>query len=466
MAPTDTVITGLGVVSSIGIGHEAFAESLKSGRSGIRDLTQLPSDSFADIWVGDSLKQSHGLKRAPFLGIGGPIVDFDAKQFVKPRKALKVMCREIQTTFASARLAIEDAGLDSTLPIASSDTTANVSPSLSIDRIGTVFGSEMLYGQPVELADAFEQCCDDSGRVDKSQFGNAAMTQIMPLWMLKYLPNMPACHVGISLGVRGPNNTLTLGDVSGGAALYEAMGYLKRGIADAMITAACGSRMNVTRSVFTEDQPLSPGHEPVDRSSRPHARDADGLVRGEASASLVVETRRAAEMAGHAIWAKVTGLASRFVASESFRSGRRTNRMDANAGRGSQSAMTAAMTAAMKQANVGAEQIGLLVSHAMGDPAIDSLERQAIASCLPDVPVAMPISLTGHTGAASGMLEIATGLLCLRHRMIPPVPHAHHCVSGLNVCCEPRQLKQNAVLVLTHTSPGSATATVLETDET
>ncbi|MEM6777092.1 MAG: beta-ketoacyl synthase N-terminal-like domain-containing protein [Planctomycetota bacterium] len=458
MDPTESVITGVGVVSSIGIGREAYWESVRDGRSGICDLSSLDPQVLRDIWVGPSLAGSAAVGTEPSLLLGGPILDFEGKQFVKPRKALKVMSREIQTSFAASQLALTDAGIGVPLP---SDSTSRSSLTLRPDRFGTVFGSEMLYGQPDELADAFAKCCDDDGRVNQSQFGNAAMQQITPLWMLKYLPNMPACHVGIAIGAHGPNNTLTLGDVSGPSALIESLGYLRRGVADVIVAAGCGSRMNQTRSIFTEDQPLSSGHEPIERSSRPHATDAGGLVRGEAAAAVIVETQAAAETGDRRVRAVVAGAASRFVASKSFRSGNRSKSVMPGFGRANASAMILAMESAMKRARVSPSDVGLVVSHGMGDRLIDDAELTAINQVLPGIAVTLPISLTGHTGAASGMLELVTGILSLEADEIPPVPHSNSCVDGINVSDEIRPLGSKCVLVLTHTSPGSATAIVL-----
>lgn len=458
MRPTEIVITGVGLVSSIGFGKTQITEALREGRSGVVDLRTLSPADLEDLFVGEPLAGSDAMRQTPWLAVGAPIEHFDAKQFVRPRKALKVMCREIQTSFVASQLALGDAGLDEWLHGGETSHPGLIRP----DRIGTVFGSEMLYGQPRELADAFAACCGDDGDVDKSRFGGAAMQHIMPLWMLKYLPNMPACHVGIAIGALGPNNTLTLGDVSGPAALIEACGYIRRGTADVMVTAACGSRMNMTRAMFTEDQPLAGANNPVHRSSRPHAQDADGLVRGEGAASLIIERASAAERRNRRALVRVVGYASRFVASTSFRNHDRNKRDDATSGRGSADAMVLAINAAMANAKLDASRIGLVVSHAMGDRSIDGAEREALQRTLPNVPLTCPISLLGHTGAASGMAELAVGVISLEQSIVPPVPHAADCSRDLNVDASVRELAAPHVLILTHTSPGAATAVILK----
>ncbi|MEM9364679.1 MAG: beta-ketoacyl synthase N-terminal-like domain-containing protein [Planctomycetota bacterium] len=449
--PHDTlVITGAGVVSSIGIGADEFASGLREARTGIIDLLSVPEKLISVCPVPSSDRPIPG----------GPVLDFDAKQYVRPRKALKVMCREIQTAFAASQLAIDDAGLRDHLPSVP-DSTAPGTGIVTSERIGTVFGSEMFYGDPEEMVDAFVDCINDANEVEASKFGTAAMRQVVPLWMLKYLPNMPACHVGIALAALGPNNTLTLGDVSGPAALYEGVGYLRRGIADVVVVTACGTRLNTTRSVFTEDQPIAAAASPIERSCRPHADDADGIVRGEAAAGLILEPAAFAKDRGHKPIAEVLGVTSRFIPSRAFRSGDRSASRDADAGRGSTSAIVRSIQDALSEHGVAAEEIGLVVSHGMGDPVLDRAERDAISECLPDIPVCIPESSLGHTGACSGMIGLVTAVEAIRHRTVFPVAHASECDGTINVSATPRKLEQPYVLAIAHTSPGSATAVLL-----
>ena len=120
----------------------------------------------------------------------------------------------------------------------------------------------------------------------------------MPLWMLKYLPNMPACHVGIAVNAQGPNNTLVLGDVSGPAAMIEAASCIERGIAQVMITGASGTRINTTRMNYRGDLPIPEVFDPVSQSSRPHDPTSKGVVGGEGAATLVLENPEHASKRG------------------------------------------------------------------------------------------------------------------------------------------------------------------------
>ncbi|WP_404308857.1 beta-ketoacyl-[acyl-carrier-protein] synthase family protein [Neorhodopirellula lusitana] len=466
MKPTDLVISGVGMVSAIGIGREPFSKSLMSGCSGVVKLDDVDPQSAEQAGMEHLCRQYALVDGEAVLdertAVAAPIVDFDGKQFVKPRKALKVMCREIQTAYAASSLAISDAQLDGYLPAVSPDEAdyedggkiANV-------RIGTVFGSEMLYGPPSELADAFAACIGANGNVDTNRFGGAAVRGITPLWLLKYLPNMPACHVGIVAGAHGPNNTVTVGDTSGPAAFMEGCGYMTRDIADFMIVSAAGSRLNATRALFTEDQPLASVYEPASRSSRPHASDADGFVRGEGAAGLVLERGSTAKARGRKPIAKVLGYASRFIPSSSFKSGERNAEIRPDAGRGSTAAIVAAMRGALQMAGVSADELGAVIGHGFGDPVIDACEREAINEVAADVPVALPASVLGHTSAASGMMGLVSACVVLQANQIPPVEYSKACHAGLNVDDQPRDLTKPFVMAIAHTSPGNATAILL-----
>lgn len=419
--PSDVVITGVGVVSSLGIGRQAFWPALLAGDCGLR---RLPG-RLGDLQVG---------------GVGGALLDFDAKQFVRPRKALKVMCREIQTAFASAMLAREEAGLDP--------------DALPPERVGTVFGSEMMSGEPLELYDAMEACGvrEQSPRV--ADFGEAAMRKMYPLWMLKYLPNMAACHVGISVGALGPNNTLISGDNSGVAALIEANSVVRRGIVDCVFTGAAGTRISASRLLFHGGLYPAPTREPYREMALPMGRDRCGVVNGEGAATLVLERRRIAAMRGAEVRARVAGTASRCVS-------------PARSGGDRGVAIRVAIEAALSEAHLSPNSIGVVVSHAMGHPQLDRQEADAITAIFGDqLPVFAPIGGIGHTGAAAGSLGLGVATLILEHRMVPPTVNAERrdpdCRVRLLTEAEP--LQQPHALVISHSHLGHATVAVLSSE--
>ena len=194
-AVSQVVITGVGVVSPIGIGRDSFWQSLMQGDSGVKpidcvDLGSLP------------------------VQFGGQVDGFEPKKLVKPRKALKLMCREIEMGVAACGLAVDDAQLDP--------------KQLDSDRFGIIFGSEMLYGPTEELTEVFSNSIGSGSGFDIRAFGTRFTSDMFPLWMLKYLPNMPACHVGIAHQAFGPNNTIVEGEASSLLALIEAVSVIER----------------------------------------------------------------------------------------------------------------------------------------------------------------------------------------------------------------------------------------------
>ena len=446
MPGNQAVITGLGVVSSIGIGIHQYFRALIDCTSGIRSLAERTDE-----------EAMPGCVREPGgLWIGGPVIDFDAKQYVRPRKSLKVMCREIQTAFAASQLAIEHAGLQEWLP---AELEGKVSPT----DIATVFGSEMYYGPPPDLAAPVRQCYDENGDFNGAKFGAAAKREVMPLWMLKYLPNMPACHVGISVNARGPNNSIVQGDVSGPAALIEAVSYIKRGAAKIVFTGASGTRINATRMNYRNDYPFAGVADPIANSSRPHDPTSIGIVGGEAAAVAILESEDQANARDAPVLAKVASCVSRFVGSAAMRQGPRsaTNQWHpAGPRRGSSAAIQLAINDALQQANLTPSDIGLIISHAMGDPVMDAAEREALPKEFARTPMVAPIASLGHAGAASGAMELVTGVMALAGRQIPPTLNAGQS-SGVRLLTEAAALERPTVLCITHTSEGNATAIVL-----
>ncbi|TWU27059.1 3-oxoacyl-[acyl-carrier-protein] synthase 2 [Novipirellula galeiformis] len=452
------VITGAGVASAIGLGQQDFFDAFLRGESGVRSLADRDDEGPVP---------PPGCENDGFW-IGAPIVGFDGKQFVKPRKALKVMSREIQLAYVSAMMAIEDAGLDTVLPASvpaadhsAADQSASDSISFAPQEIGTVFGSEMLYGPPTELAEAFQKCLDENGDMDESRFGEAAMRSVMPLWMLKYLPNMPACHVGIAVNAHGPNNSLVVGDTSGPAALDEAISCLTRRIASCMITGAAGTRINATRLNYRNDLPIAEATPKIADASRPFDPESKGVVGGEAAAVFVLETLASSTRRGAAPLAEVVGIASRFVASGGMSLAKRSCDIHTAGIRGSAKAIELAVADAMRKAKVTANDIGFVVSHAMGDPIIDVQERDALQRMLPNIPVVTPISTLGHTGAASGSIELLVGVLALKRNMIPPSIQLSPTTHTKPVVSDAQRLTKRYGICLSHTPEGAAIATVL-----
>lgn len=413
----EVVITGMGVVSPIGIGKDAYWQSLLEGRSGVGPLsaatgTELP------------------------VRFGGAIKDFDGKQFVKPRKSLKVMCREVQTGYAAAMLALQDAGW----------SAGQVAP----ERFGVVLGSEMFYCELDELADAYRKCVVD-GQLRPGLWGAGAMSDLYPLWMLKYLPNMVACHIAITEDARGPNNTITLDEVSSLLALIESVCYIQRGAADVMIAGGQGTRINLTRMLYRGDVYWSHRNDEPQRACRPFDAQRDGGVVGEGAGAFVLESRRHAEARGAKILARVLGFGRSFDQAPSPHF----------TGPGG---FRRAIEGALTSAGLEPAEIGHVNAHGSSMIDGDRYEAQAIQSCLGDVPVTAPRSYFGCLGAGTGAVEMAASVLAVATGTVPatlnyefPDP-----ACPVNVIHgQPLVTDRRTALVLNQTETGQTAAVVL-----
>jgi 3-oxoacyl-[acyl-carrier-protein] synthase II len=373
VSPRDIVITGVGVVSPSGIGCEPFWQSLATGTSGIRPI---------DCFDASSLS----------VRFGGQIPDFDPRQYVRPRKSLKVMSREIQLGFAAADLAVADAGI----------AVGAVEP----DRFGVVFGADMIYVDLEDLEGTYRQAVRD-GRFDFSRWARAIQEELHPLWLLKHLPNMTASHIAIAQDARGPNNTIVLGDVSSLLAVVEAASVIRRGWADVMLAGGTGCRLHPTALVARGDAQLSHRSDDCRRACRPFDHDRDGLVNGEGAGAIVLESRAHAERRGARIRARILASAARCEPSA---------RRDGFSG----SSLRAAIGAACGSAGLTAAEVGHVNAHGVSTIDMDRAEAAAIAAELGNVPVTAPKSSFGHLGAGGGAVELVASVLGLGHGLVPP----------------------------------------------
>lgn len=369
---SNVVLTGMGVVSPIGIGNEAYWQSMVEQRSGI-----------------DALPPMADWKLPAFMG--GAIKEFEPKQYVKPRKVLKVMCREIQVGFTAARLAVEQAQID----------PSHTAP----ERLGVVFGSEMMYCDPSEMEDVYGNCLED-GKFHAERWGDVAMAKMYPLWMLMYLPNMTACHIGIANDARGPNNTICQGDISSQLALIEAASIIARGQADVMITGGSSSRLSVTTMLYHGTDHLSSRVDCPAQACRPFDATRDGTVHGEGAAAFVLESEEHAVARGAPILARICSWGLSFGDQPT---GDRSKRH----------AIRRSIEKSLERAALQPADVGHVNAHAGGLRDDDAIEAAAIAQVLGDVPVTAPKSFFGTIGSAGGAVEMAASLLALQHGQVP-----------------------------------------------
>jgi 3-oxoacyl-[acyl-carrier-protein] synthase II len=413
----EVVITGLGIVSPIGVGCEQVWDAIASKRSGVRPLPHLKSAGWP----------------APF---GGEVVDFDPKELIQPRKSIKVMSREIQLACAAAELAWQDASL--------ADAT------LDVDRLGVIGAAGMMYCELEELRIPFREWIKHE-EFEIHRWSREAMGEMYPLWLLKYLPNMPACHIGIRYDARGPNNTIAHGDVSSLLAVAEASDLVRRDLADIVLVVGTGSRINVTDLMWHRGARVAhDGGDDPTTVCRPFDAARSGLVYGEGAACLVLEGREHAARRGVRPVARVAGEASRSesTAATQLATGESIRR---------------AIRAALVAAGLESFHIGHVNAHGNSTREDDPVEAGAIRDTLGDVPVTAPKSYFGNLGHGSGMVELAISLLALPRRVVPPMLNYEtpdpEC--PVNVTTELLPTEKSAFIALNHNTTGQAAAVVV-----
>lgn len=371
--PREVVITGLGVVCPIGVGVDAYWAALEAGKSGVDWLPEMREVD------------------SPFR-YAARVRDFDPKLYVQPRKTIKVMCQEIQTAFAAAGMAMQQAGL--------------AKGAIEPERLGVVLGSEMLYGELDEMVDAIRHSTLE-GKFQLGEWANYAFKDLYPLWMLKYLPNMAACHISIAHDARGPNNSIVEGGASSLLAVSEAAAVIERGHADAMLAGGSGSLASFSCMPFRGWDQLTKWRGEPAEASRPFDAGRSGLVPGEGAGALLLEAREHAEARGATILARVAGYARRFSPPAGAWAAR------------SEQAIRQSINAALAAAKVQPGDIGHVNAHGESTIDQDHLEATAIRAELGDVPVTALKSYFGDLSAGSGAVELIGSVLALVHGRVP-----------------------------------------------
>jgi 3-oxoacyl-[acyl-carrier-protein] synthase II len=233
------------------------------------------------------------------------------------------------------------------------------------------------------------------------------------LWLLKYLPNMPASHFAIFNDLRGPNNSITQREAAANLAVGEAYRTIERGHADLMVAGATGTRVHPMKTIHAlQWEPLAAETPEPGRASRPFDLHRSGMVLGEGAGAIVLEEQSAAERRGATIYGEVLGFGSSAVLDRR------------GIGRRGQ-ALANAMRAALRDAGLEPARIGHVHAHGLSSVSADRDEAAAIREVFGDqaqrVPVAAAKSYFGNLGAGSGLVELVASLLALRHEWLFPV---------------------------------------------
>lgn len=379
MASRRAVITGIGVLSPIGLTPDTFWQALTAGRSGVAAV------------------QSFDASGLP-VRIAGELPGFDAKSYFekKDRKSLKMMARTVQIAVAAANVALADSRV----------AAAGIAPA----RFGIEFGSSLIPTELDDLATASITCVTTGGSdVDLVKWGGEGIPTMPPLWMLKYLPNMAACHTSIIHNAQGPNNSVTQSDAAGILALGEAYRLLRRDRADFFLVGAADSKINplsLTRQCLFGH--LSKRNDDPAGATRPFDRTRDGYVIAEAAGTLTLEDFDHALRRGATIYGELVGFGSSF------------DRLRDGAG------VARAIRAAVEQAGVTAADIDHVNAHASGSRTADAWEAKGVRDALGgDVPVFAAKSYFGNPTCGGSLIELIASLLAVRHGVRPKTLNVH-----------------------------------------
>ncbi|TVQ61967.1 MAG: hypothetical protein EA378_05745 [Phycisphaerales bacterium] len=455
------VITGIGVVSGLGPDARSLWSGLLEGRSGLRPVETFDATGYS----------SH---------LAGYAAGFHAKDVVPKhyRKAVKVMARDIELAVGAAMDAVAGAGL-----VTRASGAADGETTYPPDRVGASIGAGLIATDVDELAPAFAASVDDDapGEFSLRKWGEAGINRLQPLWLLKYLPNMLACHVTIIHGAEGPSNTLTVGEASGLLSIGESSRIIERGDVDCAF--AGGAECKVTPMGFLRTQlagrlasTRDASGEPIDdggRVVRPFDPESPGTIVGEGGGILIVESLETARARGREAYAEVVGFgaAQSRAPYEAMAIGARhadgsvPGSLELGEA-GAETGLVSAIRRALDDAGIGPESIDAIVPRGLGVAGPDAREalalREVFADRLAGIPIVTVTPMVGDLSAGTGGVLAAVGALCLKEQTLPARLHAGNHPSWLDVapaparaakleyvlCCSPALGGQNAAIVL------------------
>ncbi|WP_413578785.1 beta-ketoacyl-ACP synthase II [Bdellovibrio sp. HCB290] len=365
MTQRRVVVTGVGAVTPLGNTIEESWSNAKKGVSGIAPITKFDTTGFDVTFAGE-------------------VKGFNADQYIE-KKEQKKMDEFIHYSIAASKMAVEMAKLE--LSEKEKATTGVI--------IGVgIGGLQNLEETSIKMKEK------GPGRVS-------------PFFIPSVITNLAAGQVSISLGLKGPNYSVTSACASGVHSIGDAVRYIRDGVSDVML--AGGAEATICRLAvggFAAMRALSTRNDAPEKASRPWDKDRDGFVLGEGAAMLVIESLEHAEKRGAKILCEITGYG---VSSDAYH-------MTSPAPEGAGG--YAAMAMALKDSGLKATDIQYINAHGTSTPVGDGLETAAIKHLLGDhaknAMVSSTKSMTGHALGAAGAIESAFCVMAIRDQIAPP----------------------------------------------
>ena len=365
MTTRRVVVTGVGLVSPLGIGTRETWDGLVAGRSGAGRITRFDAADFSSR-------------------IACEVKGFDPLDYADRRDARK-MDTFIQYALAASLFAAEDAGLET--------------PLADPDRVGVVISSGIGGFETIER--------------EHRKLLEKGPRRISPFFVPAMVVNLAAGWVSIRLGARGPNSAMATACSAGAHAVGEAFRLVRHGHADVMV--AGGAEATITPMCiggFASMKALSTRNDEPERASRPFDRDRDGFVVGEGAGILILEEREQALARGVTLYAEVLGYG---MSGDAFH-------ITAPAEDGGGAVRV--MRAALAEAGAAPEDVDAVNAHGTSTPLNDRIETAAIRRVFGEhadrLAVSSTKSMTGHLLGGAGGLEAGISCLTLRHQTLPP----------------------------------------------
>jgi 3-oxoacyl-[acyl-carrier-protein] synthase II len=359
------VVTGLGLVTPLGIGVEKSWKNLCAGKSGVGEITRFDASDFQ-------------------TKIAGEVKDFHAEDFL-PAKEAKRTERFIAFAIAAARIALEDSGL--------------VIDSTNSNRIGVMTGCG-LGGLGI-----LESTCETLAK--------RGPRRVTPFFIPMMIGNMAPGMISIHLGAKGPNTSIATACAAGTHGVGDSYNVIRCGRADAMITGGVEAVVNPTCIAgFNAMKALSTRNDDPEKASRPFDRDRDGFVVGEGSGIMIVEALDHALKRGAHIYAEIIGYG---MSGDGFH-------MTAPPPDGS--GAVRCMSAALEDAGIPYNEIDYINAHGTSTPLNDLYETRAIKAVFKEHAYKLAISstksMTGHLLGGAGGIETVFTALTIAEGIIPP----------------------------------------------
>jgi 3-oxoacyl-[acyl-carrier-protein] synthase II len=415
------VITGMGIVCPLGHDVETLWQAILAGKSGAAKTTIFDASTFPTTFDTE-------------------VKDYDHAQYIKNPQLHEHSDRGSGFVVGAAAQACRQAAID----------VETDEPTDGIDRrrLGIYLGAgEGSVDNDVFFASILEGWNAEKNEMDWGRWAKVAFDRMEPMRELEQEPNMPAAHLAMLTGARGPTRSCLTACAASTQAVGEATMLIRKGDADVVIAGGAHSMIHpLGVTGFNRLTALSTRNDSPETASRPFTASRDGFVLGEGAAILILESLTSAKKRGVEILAEVIGYGS---SSDAFR----VTDMHEE-GRGA----VQAMTAALNDAGITYIDVDYINTHGTSTAENDSIETKAIKAVFKEeaknIPASSVKSMLGHLIGAAGAAELITCVLAIRDNIVPPTTNLNDPDPALDLDYVPNKPRKMPVNVAMNESFG------------